>query len=634
MRRTTGRVLSCLLIAASLPLAAAIAEGGQPDILWIITDDQRADSVQAFNRAVYGKDESPLGYVESPFIDKLAAEGVLFTNAYNQAPTCGPSRTSMLTGRYPFRNGKYGWENTHQTADFVRPTFTQVLDDAGYGTAIIGKRHYSITSAGPDENGDGGGIHNPVYDFEIDFVHDLERKGVGDLASTGAYGLIDSILYRRDATETVFYPDGRQVSYPISWADRELNAEELAQKQAIEEEFDLLRAYTRINTELILGGVNPQPAGETIDAKIVDEFQNYLKYANKRYKTLGGEKVHGADADKPLFINLGFHLPHTPVLPPASYRERFADKDYKLPEFGTDELAAMPPQLIEVYNEATTDNMTEEEQLQAVRDYYAFTSYGDTLIGEAVESFKAYAEKNGREYMIVLVIGDHGWHLGEQGIMGKFGPWAKSLRGAAVVVSSDKEKFPPGTVYDGFVEYVDFAPTILAAAGLDVESKELDFFDGYDLAKVVADEDYERDYILGEQNLVNGHRAYMRTDDFAFSMRTRDFRIEGQAPYLNQDVTWALDTEPKKADLALYDLRVDPDERYNLATTLQYGPLADWFRHKLGTIVLGDGRVEADWSLPNSYSLSNFAGGADTKRLDIPAELLPEPQIIRPGPNR
>ena len=54
----------------------------QPNILWIITDDHRADALECYNRATTGKSESPLGYVSSPNIDKLAAEGTLFTKAF------------------------------------------------------------------------------------------------------------------------------------------------------------------------------------------------------------------------------------------------------------------------------------------------------------------------------------------------------------------------------------------------------------------------------------------------------------------------------------------------------------------------------------------------------------------------
>jgi len=624
--------MSKLLIFCSALLSAStcFAESLQPNILWIITDDHRPDSIQAYNRATIGESDSELGYVSSPNIDKLAAEGVMFTRAYSNSPACGPSRTSMHTGRYPFRNGKYAWEATHQDADFARPAVSQTLRDAGYGSAVIGKRHYSITTRmqGQAELSLGLADASDIFDFEMDFGRDLQANGIGDLYSTGAYGLIDAILLRRDSTETVFYPDGRVKKYALSRADRELNAEERAIKEEVEEEFDILRAYTRINTGLILGGVNPQPAGETIDAKIVEEFKNHLANAGKSYKTLWGKKVTGADSNKPLFINLGFHLPHTPVLPPKEYRDDFENRPYTIPEFDSDELAAMPEQMLELYHESKTDMMRPEEKLQAIRDYYAFTAYGDALIGDAVEAFKAYSEETARPWLIVFTVGDHGWHLGEQGIMAKFGPWKQSVNGAVIVVSSDKRKWQPGKVVHDLVEYVDFAPTFIAAAGADVHDEQFDYLDGYDLGEVLVNPEIERDYILGEMNLVCGHRAYLRTDDFAFSMRTRDRRRVAEAPLLNDDIRWALTTEPKKAHLALYDLRVDPLERRNVAATIEYKELAEWFRQKLGNIVLGDGRVEMDWSTPNSYNISNFAGGADDKKIDIPEKLIPDVQQL------
>ena len=62
-------------------------------------------------------------------------------------------------------------------------------------------------------------------------------------------------------------------------------------------------------------------AGETIDGHVLKEFKNYLSNAGKKYKTLWGKDVRGADSRQPLFANLSFHLPHTPVLPPKQYRK-------------------------------------------------------------------------------------------------------------------------------------------------------------------------------------------------------------------------------------------------------------------------------------------------------------------------
>ena len=94
--------------------AAAVQASEQPNVLWIITDDQRPDSWACYNQAVSGSRLSPLGYVESPAADALAAEGVIFTQAYCNSPACAPSRASMLTGRYPFRTGIWGFEQTHR----------------------------------------------------------------------------------------------------------------------------------------------------------------------------------------------------------------------------------------------------------------------------------------------------------------------------------------------------------------------------------------------------------------------------------------------------------------------------------------------------------------------------------------
>ncbi|MDU0354086.1 sulfatase-like hydrolase/transferase [Paraglaciecola aquimarina] len=598
---------------------AALAKTQQPNILWIITDDHRPDSIQAYNRATTGKSESALGYVSSPNIDKLASEGVLFTRAYNQSPACGPSRTSMHLGKYPFRTGKYAWEQVHQDTDFATPAVSQSLRDAGYSTAIIGKTHHAIRETFTGKS--------TIFDLEIEFNRDLYRQGFGGFYQTGAYGLIDGLLLRRDSKETVYYPDGRKKTYVLSKQDRLLTAAEQAVVDDVEQEFDILRAYTRINKGLILGGVNPQPADKTVDARIVDEYQNYLQNAGKTYKTLAGRKVQGADEDKPVFVNLGFHLPHTPVMPPKEFREQFADKKYKVPAFDSEELATFTPQQMQIYNESKTDAMKPEHKQQAIRDYYAFTAFGDSLIGEAVEDFKAYSKQQGRDYLIVFTVGDHGWHLGEQGIMAKFGSWKESLNGAVIVVSSDKKKFPAGKVVDKLVEYVDFAPTLMAAANIDVEDKLYNYLDGVDLDKIANDKTFRRDYILGEMNLVSGHRAYMRTNDFAFSMRTRDKRTVAETPYLNDNITWALNSHVLKADMALYDLRNDPLERNNIAYTLEYMPLANWFRNKLGNIVLGDGRVEMDWSTKNSYNISNFAAGSDDKIIDIPKELVPAKDI-------
>ncbi|MDU0353552.1 sulfatase-like hydrolase/transferase [Paraglaciecola aquimarina] len=337
-----------------------------------------------------------------------------------------------------------------------------------------------------------------------------------------------------------------------------------------------------------------------------------------------GKKMQGADATKPQFLHLGFHLPHTPVLPPKSFRDRFKDKTYQVPDFSEAELAKLPKQLLGIYKTSKMKGMSDDEIQQAIQDYYAFCAYGDFLIGEAVETFKQYSEKNNQEYVIIYTVGDHSWHLGEQGMEAKFGPWQQSVGNAAIVVSSDKSLLPANKVNTDLVEFVDFAPTIMAAGGVDASAPKYDYLDGVSLFDVYKQTVPKRDYVLGEINVIVGPRAYLHSQRFRFSMRTRPFsNIKLKPNQLGKDLKWALTAPAEKVEMALYDLEKDPKEQNNVAYDSQYLGLANWFRNKLGNIVLGDNRIEADWSQANSYHLSNFAVGADDKKLNIPKNLIP-----------
>ena len=91
----------------------------------------------------------------------------------------------------------------------------------------------------------------------------------------------------------------------------------------------------------------------------------------------------------------------------------------------------------------------------------------------------------------------------------------------------------------------------------------------------------------------------------------------------NENIRWGVDAPREEVQMALYDLRKDPMERNNVANDKKYIQLADWFRAKLGNIVLGDGRIECDWK-QNVYNKSDFALGADDKKIAIPAAFIPK----------
>lgn len=102
--------------------------GNLPNILWICTDQQRFDSLGCYGNS----------FVETPNLDRLAREGVLFEHAYSQSPVCTPSRASFLTGRYPRTT------RCRQNGQAIPPDevlVTKRLHDAGYVCGLAGKLH-------------------------------------------------------------------------------------------------------------------------------------------------------------------------------------------------------------------------------------------------------------------------------------------------------------------------------------------------------------------------------------------------------------------------------------------------------------------------------------------------------------
>ena len=102
----------------------------QPNILFIMTDQQRYDSL-----GCYGAD-----WVQTPNLDRLAREGVLFENCYANNPLCTPSRASMFTGKSIPGHGVY---KVHDLLPDDEVPFTKRLQEVGYNTALFGKYHLS-----------------------------------------------------------------------------------------------------------------------------------------------------------------------------------------------------------------------------------------------------------------------------------------------------------------------------------------------------------------------------------------------------------------------------------------------------------------------------------------------------------
>lgn len=609
------QILTGIAIATACLVHAA---DKQPNILWIITDDHRADSIQAYNQATRGQKYNELGYCMSPNADKLASEGVLFTEAYCNSPGCAPSRTSMQYGLYPHHSGHFGFEHSHQSADFVKPVLPNLLEEQGYQTTLFGKVGYYIYKR------EGNRFVPPhFHDVEVS-MRDIFNNKRGDWSKNPRF---ENKKKAADITTWNFPDESIDIEIPTKG---ELSAEMKETRRDLRERLDILNPYKGEESTMVIGGVSPAATHQTIDGIISTALVDYLSNPGKPYTTPWGDTVPGPTFDKPLFTNLSFHFPHTPILPSKEFRDLFIAKEkeipYKIPEFSKEELKKLPPQMKRWFEKMNFADLPKEGKLQTIRDYYAFCAMGDQLVGESVDAFKEYSRKSGRDWLILYVIGDHGWHLGEQGGESKFAPYETSNHCAVIAVSSDKKKWPAGKVCRDWIEYVDFSPTLLRAAGADLSGSRLAHLDGFPLEDTLSGK-VKRAYTLGEFNHVIGPRAYMRSKEFAFSMRNRETNGKpgekwGQKP--GEDIQWGLTAPRDDVEMMLFDLRVDPKEQNNVADDPRYAKLADWFRVKLANITLGDGRMECDWSQENEYVLCNFAEGAHDRKLDIPANLIPK----------
>ena len=557
---------------------------------------------------------SELGYVESPNIDKLTKMGTTFINAYAHAPGCAPSRASMHFGRYPFRSGVYEFEYHNNKAEHYKPTFPEQLANMGYQTLRIGKlgvRLRTITN--------GKSRPYDIYQNNFDFKK-LHRDGLTGWGKDWFYEIDGEKVNPPYKSMEYFVTEKGEFEYISKRLEGEFPKYKGTAERAMKK-YDLLRWHNKKKgTETpfssgILAGVSSRKAGETRDGFYVKILEDYLKNEELKF-TFGSQTIDGIDTNKPQLFYLGFDFPHTPVLPPASYRKRFQKHTYKVPQFDENELKTMPKQMKRQVTAGYTDHFTASDKQKMIQDYYAFCAYGDDLIGKSVDAFIAYNEKQNKPWLIVYVNGDHGWKLNDHGSASKFTPWDIDVHNPIVIVSSDKTKFPAGKVVKNFVEFVDIAPTILAAAGADLSSETFQYLDGMNMAAIASGKSKKRDYIIGESHAVTGPRAFIRTKEYVFSMQTRPHKNRGK------DLDWAQNATYEELDPGLYHMPTDPKEVNNLAFDKKHQKIAQKMKQKLMDIVLGDNRVEVGWGKGTNVTgtqiyRSNYAPGAHDYKLKL-----------------
>lgn len=284
--QSSPRLLLCLLALLAIPLAAATPPTQRPNILLILADD------------IGYADLSCTGakHASTPALDRLAAQGIRFTNAHSPASTCTPTRRALLTGTYSWRQ-RPGSSIAPGDAPLSIPTTTttlpSLLKSAGYKTGIVGKWHLGL---GPAEGPDWNHAITPGP-LEIGFDQSFIMAATGDRVPT---------VYVKDHHVVGLDPkDPISVSYKekvgTEPTGRE-NPETLKLKHTHGHDFTIVNGIGRI------GWMTGGKSARWIDEDMADTF------------TKQGISFIEKHANAPFFLYFATHNIHVPRVPHPRFK--------------------------------------------------------------------------------------------------------------------------------------------------------------------------------------------------------------------------------------------------------------------------------------------------------------------------
>lgn len=392
-------VLSAVLGTACLPASPrseAAETDRRPNVLLICLDDMN-DWVGHLGG--YG------GAVHTPHIDRLAAEGVAFTNAHCDAPVCNPSRTAVFTGLRPSTTGVY--DNGHWWRPHLPGAVTLPEHFKAHGYRVEG----------------GGKVLHHTLGFNPPGLWDLFFPRVSD--NPWHY------RFRRPGEEEpvpgVHWPEG----FPLNGLESVRRGD---RPPANYREFDW--------------GPLDRSDAEMGDAKAVE----------------WASKVLRAEHTRPFLLAVGIFRPHMPWYVPRRHFDLYPMDKIVLPRAPPDDLEDVPPAGRKLVAARTRDFdliVSSGQYRRAVGAYLASISFADALVGLLLDALR---EGPNAEDTVVLLWSDHGWHLGEKRHWHKMTLWERATRVPLVCVAPGVTR--GGGRSSRPVNLVDIYPTLVELCGL------------------------------------------------------------------------------------------------------------------------------------------------------------------------
>ncbi len=272
-RARLSAVLLILLSCAALRAAA-------PNIIFILCDDLGYGDVRALN---------PQGKILTPHADRLAREGMIFTDAHSSSAVCTPTRYGLLTGRYNWRSRLQSGVMGGMSPPLIEPgrlTVAALLKQQGYHTAAIGKWHLGMNwPLKPDAKPFGDSIEKGEAGWRVDFTRPIQNAP----ASAG-FDYYFGIAASLDMVPYTFIENDRVQKVPT-----------------VEKAFPMMGDRTN---KLTRRG----PAAADFEAEDV------LPALTRRAVEYVRERASDARGGKPFFLYLPLNAPHTPSVPSKEWR--------------------------------------------------------------------------------------------------------------------------------------------------------------------------------------------------------------------------------------------------------------------------------------------------------------------------
>ncbi|WP_298792939.1 sulfatase family protein [uncultured Allomuricauda sp.] len=390
----------------------------KPNIIFIMSDDHAYQAISAYSDHL----------IQTPNIDRIGKEGIVFTNASVTNSICAPSRATILTGKHTHINGKV---DNLMPFDTTQVTFPQLFQKAGYETAMFGKLHFGNNPKGVD-------------DFMI-------------LPGQGNYINPDFISQRGDTTITGYATD-IITNLTLNWLDKKRNPDKPFMLMYLHKAPHRPWWPTPEKFKEFYGKEFPLPA------TLFDDYNNRgsaAKIAEMNLLT-HMKYVYDTKVWPETIANMGDVTPEVPDLVNA-----FTN----IYNRATEEQKAQYKPFLDAISKDFEENwpsMTSEEKMvwkyqRYMQDYLACISSVDDNVGRLLD----YMDENGlNENTMVIYTSDQGFYLGEHGWFDKRFIYDESFKTPLLIRWPNKIK--PGITSDEMVQNLDFAQTFLEAAQIEV----------------------------------------------------------------------------------------------------------------------------------------------------------------------